>query len=389
MPVDHAWIPGHDADSLMAKQLYRDRVLAPSLDTHVVDLKTVKLLTDLYTELEFTSSVVKPIGDLLLISHGNDSGWMSLDLDSAAATTTSFQELKKILDPANVHRKTALRIPPTLYTTSAGTVGPTRVLLGGCRVGGAPKFVDALKDVLGGVLPIVAPKHFHMFSPRIRRLSKKKFLLLGTYEFLCYAFGAISTTPLGRTDLKKALHDNPKNVTIDGHPVPDASWEGWLPKTLPRGMGKFAMPVTVPLGRKIEKQTTISPGQFRHQPGKYTVRFPNPTAAQRTQAGLKAGLAAHATMQPAWGFPEYEQYGHDTFDEFFASFTWTRPKKNLDPQVWTGLRHEYLVLVPITSIVPADKGKLLYNFFPPRTGSTLTAIKELDETDPRLFYRTP
>jgi hypothetical protein len=171
--------------------------------------------------------------------------------------------------------------------------------------------------------------------------------------------------------------------------VPDATWDRWLPKTLPRGMGKFDMPVTVPLGRKIEKQTTISPGQFRHQPGKYTVRFPTPTATQRTLAGLKAGLAAHSTMQPAWGFPEYEQYGHDTFDEFFASFTWTRPKKDLDPQVWTGLRHEYLVLVPITSIVPADKGKLLYNFFPPRTGSTLTAIKELDETDPKLFYRTP
>jgi hypothetical protein len=387
--LDHAWIPGGDRDSRMAKQLCKDRVLAPSLDTHVVDLKTVKLLTDLYTELEFTSSVAKPIGDLLLISHGNDSGWMSLDLDSAAATTTSFQELKKILDPANVHRKTALRIPPTLYTTAASTVGPTRILLGGCRVGGAPKFVDALKDVLGGVVPIVAPKHFHMFSARIRRLSKTTFLLLGTYEFLCYAFGAVSTTPLGRSDLEKALHDNPKNVTIDGNTVPEATFDGWLPKVLPRGLGKFDMPVTVPLGRKIDKQTTLSPGQFRHQAGKYTVRFKNPIPAVRTKAGLKAELAARDTMQPAWGFPEYEQYGHDSFDEFFASFDWTRPKKDLNPQVWTGLRHEYLVLVPITSMVPADKGKLFYNFFPPRTGSTLSAIKELDETDSRLFYRTP
>jgi hypothetical protein len=373
----------------MAKQLCKDRVLAPSLDTHVVDLKTVKLLTDLYTELEFTSSVAKPIGDLLLISHGNDTGWLSLDLDSAAATTTSFQELKKILDPANVHRKTALRIPPTLYTTAANAVGPTRVLLGGCRVGAAPKFVDALRSVLGGVVPIVAPKHFHMFSPRVRRLSKKKFLLLGTYEFLCYAFGAVSATALARKDLKKALHDNPKNVTIDGNPVPEATFDGWLPRVLPGGLGKFDMPVTVPLGRKIEKQTTISPGQFRHQTWKYTVHIPNPTTAQRTQAGLKIWLAGRDPMQPAWGFPEYEQYGHDSFDEFFDSFVWTRPKKNLNPQDWTGMRHEYLVLVPITSMLPADKGKLFYNFFPPRTGSTLSAIKELDETDSRLFYRTP
>jgi hypothetical protein len=46
------------------------------------------------------------------------------------------------------------------------------------------------------------------------------------------------------------------------------------------------------------------------------------------------------------------------------------------------------MLVPITSMVPADKGKLFYNFFPPRT-STMSAIKELDETDPAFYYRTP
>jgi hypothetical protein len=387
--MDHAWVPGGDDDSLMAKQLCRDRVLTPSLDTHLVDLKTVKLLTDLYTELEFTSTVVKPIGDLLLISHGSDTGWLNLDLDSAAGTTTSFQVLKTILDPANVHRKTALRIPPVLYQTAPNTPGPSRVLLGGCRVGSAPKFVDALKTVLGGVVPIVAPKHFHMFSPRIRRISKKQVLLLGTYEFLCYAFEVNSLKALDRDALKKALHDNPKNVTIDNVTPPPADWERWLPKPLPKGFGKFAMPVTVPLGRKIGTQVQLSPGQYRHQSTKFTVRLPNPTAAQRTIAGLKATMAAEQTQQTAWGFPVYEQYGHATFDEFFASFSWTKPKKNLDPEVWTGLRHEYLALVPITSVVPADNGKLLYNFFPKRGSTGLSAFTELDETDPKLFYRTP
>ena len=388
--MDHAWIPGGDPDSLMAKQLCSDRVLAPSLDTHVVNAKTIKLLTDVYSELEFTGSIVKPIGDLLLISHGNDSGWMSLDLDSAAGKSTTYAELKTILDPANVHRKTALRIPPTLYTPSGGTPGPTRVLLGGCRVGKAPKFVDALKDVLGGVVPIVAPKHFHMFSPLIRRQKRPpKAIFAGTYEFLCYAFEAISLTKLDRTGLIKALTDNPKNVTIDTHAVAPANWDTWLPKPLPGKVGKYAMPVTVPLGRTVDKQTQLSPGELRYQFGTYTVRLGNPTAAQRTEAGLKATLSQRDSQQPAWGFPEYEQYGHESFDEFFASFVWSKPKKVADPVVWTGLRHEYILLVPITSMLPADNGKLLYNFFPPRAGSTLSAIKELDETDPALYYRTP
>jgi hypothetical protein len=389
--MDHAWIPGGDPPSLMAKQLCSDRVLAAiSLDTHVVTSSAVKLLTDLYPELEFTSTVAKPIGDLLLISHGNDTGWMSLDLDSAAGTTTTYAELKTILDPANVHRKTALRIPPTLYTPTGGTPGPTRVLLGGCRVGKAPKFVDALKDVLGGVVPIVAPRHFHMYSPLIRRQkTPRKNIFMGTYEFLCYAFEATSLTPLDQDGLLKAMHDNPKNLTIDGNAIPPATWKTWLGKNFHAARGTFDMPVKVPLGRKIATQTTLSPGQLRHVPGTYTVRLKNPTADQRTLAGLKTTLSQYPAMQPAWGFPEYEQYGHDTFDQFFKSFTWTASGPKTNPVVWIGSREDYLMLVPVTSMLPADKGKLFYNFFPPRGSTTLSAFKELDETDSRLYYRTP
>jgi hypothetical protein len=94
-------------------------------------------------------------------------------------------------------------------------------------------------------------------------------------------------------------------------------------------------------------------------------------------------------MLPAWGFPEYEQYGHDTFDQFFKSFTWTASGPKTNPVVWVGSREDYLMLVPVTSMLPADKGKLFYNFFPPRGSTTLSAFKELDETDSRLYYRTP
>lgn len=390
--MDHAWIAGGDPDSLRAQRMYQQRVLAAqSIDTNVFTAKQVKLLTDLYTELEFTSSIAKPIGDLLLVSHGNDSGWLTLDLDSAAGTSTDFAELHDILDPANVHRKTALRVPPTLYTTASNTVGPTRVILAGCRVGKAPKFVDAFKLVIGGALPVLAPKHYHMFVDLYEKdRSKGSTLYMGTYEVLCYAFEVNSLTPFKDPALLlKAFADNPKNVTIDGNRVPQATFTKWLGKNFHKGFGRFRMPVAVPLGRKIAHQTQLSPGEFRHNPETFKTHFDNPSPAQRTAAGLKASLSQSPMMQPAFGFPVWEQYGHTSFELFFNAFNWKLVDPKSDPARWIATRHEYLMLVPITSMVPADKGKLFYNFFPPRAGSTLSAIKELDETDPALYYLTP
>jgi hypothetical protein len=390
--VDHAWIAGGDPDSLRAQRMYQQRVLAAqSIDTNVFTAKQVKLLTELYTELEFTGSIAKPIGDLLLISHGNDSGWMSLDLDAAASTSTTYAELHDILDPANVHRKTALRVPPTLYSTAPNTVGPTRVVLGGCRVGKAPKFVDAFQQVIGGVLPVLAPRHYHMFVDLIETdKAKRSSLYMGTYELLCYAFEANSIEPFrDAAALLKAFADNPKNVTIDGNRVPQATFEKWLGRNFHRARGTFAMPVKVPLGRTVAHQTELAPGQLRHLPGTFTTHFDNPSPDKRTLAGLETALSNHATMQPAFGFPVWEQYGHTSFDLFFKAFKWKLADLKSDPAVWNATREEYLMLVPITSMLAADKGKLLYNFFPPRAGSTLSAIKELDETDPALYYRTP
>ena len=40
----------------------------------------------------------------------------------------------------------------------------TRIVLAGCRVGNAPKFIDAFKQVLGGKVPVVASKFLHEFD---------------------------------------------------------------------------------------------------------------------------------------------------------------------------------------------------------------------------------
>ena len=68
-----AWVPGSDTDSLLAKQLYKDRVALP-LDTTVVDDPFLTWVKDLILRVKNSTTIAKPIGDLHLISHGDDSG---------------------------------------------------------------------------------------------------------------------------------------------------------------------------------------------------------------------------------------------------------------------------------------------------------------------------
>ena len=170
------------------------------------------------------------------------------------------------------------------------------MILGGCRVGKAPKFVDAFKLVIGGALPVLAPKHYHMFVDLYEKdRSKGSTLYMGTYEVLCYAFEVNSLTPFqGPGTLLKALADNPKNVTIDGNRVLPASLQR-------RGSGRTSMGSRqVPdAGRRCHSagrspiETQLAPGEFRHRKGRDlqdALRQSQPRATSPL-AGLKQALS--------------------------------------------------------------------------------------------------
>jgi hypothetical protein len=391
--MDLAWVPGGDPASLLAKELYADRVnAATSLDTRLVSVKS-KQLVDVIVDVDTDSTIAKPLADLILVSHGNDTGWLKIDLDPAADTSVTYQVLYEILNAANPARRTALRLPSSLYTPASGSTMSTRVVLAGCRVGGAPKFVDAFKQVLGGRVPVVASKFLHEFSPTIRRFkTRKPDQLLGTFEFLSYGFTANALTSLNQAQLVKALKDNPKNVFKDGTThVPDARWPTWLKKVPLGTWGEFPIRLSVPLGQKVADRKQLAPAKLRHLPTRYIVHLPNPSAADRTQAGLKTKMQADPTCQTTYPFPIWEQYGNASFDEMFASFTWAPEDgkdKNGTPQVtWTGTRHEYTVMIPVTE--PQDGGNLIFDFFPPRGTTEFPAVVGINDTDPNLFYRTP
>lgn len=389
--MDYAFAPGTDVDVKMLQQLLRDRTDGGTLDTTLI--KGLTTVADFIARVDTTAT--KPTGDLLLGSHGNDTGWMEIDLDAAAGTEVSYQVVKDAND--DVSRRIRLRIPPDFYT-QAGTQLPVKLLIRGCRVGQAPKFIDALKVLFGGQVPVVAPRHFLGVRTIVKTRGKKFVGHIGSFEYFRYSNEIVSKTELNRAQLLAAYRGKSfpqyNATTAAPNPIPDL-WDTWLPKDKKPKTGKQPIDYTVSLGRTIDKFSILSKmGEFRHLTPKSTYRIANPPAAVKTLAGFKQALSSRPEFQAGWGptgFPVHEQWGHKTFDEYFDSFTWTpSKKKNADPFVWMGKRHEYNVLLPVVQppMTGGETDRLLYNYFPLR-GSGGTAFLELPEGHIGLFYTTP
>jgi len=354
----------------------------------------VKTVADFLKDLDLLTASPKPVNDILITSHANDRGWLEIGLDGKAVHVKFKVLMDAVNDPA---RRMRLRIDPSLYKNADGSMPAraTRILMRGCRIGEAPKFVDALKVTLGGAVQIVAPRFFHVLQPwdHITVIRKKKIAnYMGVYEFLGTNFKVSSPTALKAAKVIEEMKKIGKK--LDGTDVDD-HWTDWVPTSLPKKQG---LTVNVPLGRTIDDVKVLpAKGEFRADVTTYPFTINNAQAADKTLAGLKAQLAAQPDFQPGWGspnftaYPMYEQYGYADVDEFFAGFTWTPPKKRgSDPFIWTGTRFDYTVILPVTN--PAT-GNLIYNFFPPRGSTTLSTVFELDDTTsplfPKLFYVTP
>lgn len=395
----------------MLQQLLRDRTdtAPPPFDTKLIDVAGVTTVVDFIRHVDTTETL--PATDIILGSHGNDTGWLEIDIDAVAPRAVSYKVLKEAWE--DTARRNRFRIPADMYTKPDGSLVPVRVLVKGCRVGQAPKFVDGLKMLFGGKLPVIAPRHFYAVRPLTKTHHKNKkdpgtTIPLGQLEHLMYSNELVSKTALSRPALLAAYRGKGFQqfdaTSANPSPIPDR-WDKWLPG--PKDIGKATVPIKkymVSLGRKIDALETVSAmAEYRHRRFAFPVPISNPPASVKTLAGLKAALSQRPEYQANWGptgFPLHEQLGPanldgspTTFDQFFDSFTWTPPDKkhqNDDPFVWTGVRHEYNVLIPVVEPPLTGKAtdKLIYNYFPPRSTGGTTII-ELLESKAGLFYVSP
>ena len=242
--MDYGFAPGvSDYDAYMRTFIsYRTA-------TTLVRPKRVTTVAGFFRHLDAApaANVPRPIGDMLIASHGNDLGWMKIDLVGGGAKQTDYDEVMRVLSAPAVAAR--LVVPPALYTKPDGTNAAVTVLIRGCRIGQSEPFMRRLMELFGGVLPVSAPKHLHM----VYVLSSH-----GAFEYLSYGFQVGGPQPMNDRAQLLAAFRGAAFSYVGGNPVPDARWDDWIPAGgFGRKKQRFDFPVA--LGQNITSTDPARP----------------------------------------------------------------------------------------------------------------------------------
>lgn len=367
--MDYAFAPGgsgYDADM--------QRLLGLRPGTKLVTPKQTgqPTIAAFLNYLANTASIAKPVGDLVIASHGDDAGWMKIGLDDPARASADYEEVQRV-DGAKT-----INVPSALINTAPGAPAMT-IHIRGCRIGQAGPFMTLLKHAFGGQATLTAPLFFHQLRTETA---------VGSFEYLGYSFGFPSKTELAtRDDVIQAFKDLKLSFQDGTTKVPDEKWDKeWIPPGV--GEAHQKREVFANLGQtigKLGKRLSVNQ-EFRHdvEPTEFDIDHqptdPGTDAARLTL--LKTSLPTDARYKSTHPYPVYKRLGYANGNDFVDGYAW---KFVHDPSAQTmtctGQRHYYTVIVPVTDLTT---GALLYNFYP-NAGSSLTAVTNLPDTNPQLF----
>ena len=383
--MDFGFSPGPPRDSHLADLRTMFSLRA---NTTLIAKSTVTSVRGFIQHLNGTGTITKPVGDLLLGTHANDEGQLSIPMFPGQSDWTKFETLEKTISDSTK----SVAIPDPLIGFTAGDPTTHAVHLKGCNVGLAQPLLVKLKEALSGNVSVTAPKFFHGATSEPQ----------GSFEYMGYQF-ALSRTELflkpgTRTpDRPKALaeFDAKQFQLINNKVVPTADWDKLIP---PNPNTEKREQVTSQLGQSFGKRTTIrTPRQYRVKPinfGPWTVSYPNaaavPTSKTQQLQDLENSLQTDARFQSSHPYPQYEREGFANTSAFVAGYSWDCPKRGAT-LVCTGTRFLFVFVLAVTdpATVPATgifaDGNLIFNFYP-ASGSSLSAITTaLQVTDPTYF----
>lgn len=426
-PPDYGFAPGrteYDVDGSL--------LLSRIPNTVVIDLRGRRGIRDVKSfinHLSRSAGITKPVKDLIILTHGNSSGYMQIDLNKGGRSNTTYEDLvDAVTNPSN-----SVQIPDSLHCPAGQPcTDPVRfnVHIRGCRIGKAQPFVEKLKEAFSSPQSITAPKHFHgagFSGPRqpVRNAY--------SYEFLAYSFELYRVHVPGRTFrqlqgippenrqllsrdevLSAFVNHNPHFKFIDGVDVPELppvgdpdlpSWQDLIPPNLrisinsSTGERRFVRWFDLGLNisnvqgrndRRMEIGTW-----FRHTVGQwpydslYIYTIPTNTNPGNTTNMLSIfhdSVSKDPTFQPSdplpppdpplppHPFPQYIRHGYNTAGDFLDGYSWVCewrqiniPRRGDRGIVCTGTRHVYTVLLPI---VDRTTKSLYFNLFPAVPGPT-------------------
>ncbi len=376
--MDYAFAPGRTRYDNIMHQLFQRRP-----NTTLINQRRVTRVDQFLDHLNTAASIGLPVGDFVISSHGNDAGYMQLQLADIhlagrrrAETVTTFEVLEEAVNTGIISIPNSLTNPRPVAGVPAG------FHIRGCKIGQAEPFVRKLKEALGGQVTVTAPMHFH----QNRNLPR-----MGVLEHLGYDFAVKRNTAFANKAELVAAFQAANLTFFENTAVPNDSWNDWIPGNIRRA--RTAKRFTVNLGTPIQRNATHQitnvrvDGQYRHDQESFTYTIPYSSGAPGTTHAerltvLTTSLNAHAAFSSGHEFPMYQRYEttsvSDFLDDFTWTFSWSRRTRIL---TCVGRRHRYTMIVPVTD--PATNN-LCLNFFP-NAGNPTPVIRLLPENDSRFF----
>ena len=377
--MDYGFAPGGTGYDRLARLLLKRKP-----NTVVVHQQGIRDVEAFIDHLNTDVNITKPLGDILIVSHGNASGWMAIDLDSSSVDpdgTPAKRTTYEVLEQSVAVNPHTVEIPAALHDSQPDPV-PFDVHIRGCRIGQARPFVEKLKEAFVRASSVTAPRHFH-FAGGIGS-SRKRLTKYGSYEYLSYAFELSRRSKLkSRTQAVNAFHAQGFTF-IDGSAIPKARWKRWIQKKLKRRTRRRWVKLGQNVGRNHRRL------RLQHEFRKRTERILFPIAGVTEDPGNRAerelffqnfisGLSAFQESHP---FPIYAREGFSSLNDFIDGHRWGYKWWKKKELRCVGTRRVYTVIVPIVD--PATQ-HLLFNLFPANAASGLNLVTNLPHTDDRLF----
>jgi hypothetical protein len=331
-------------------------------------------LESLVRHLNHLDPADKPIGDVFIASHGNDTGWLQIRV-------ASFLPLGNVdYETLLAHRHRLGLATDTTTPAGGGNPGST-VRFRACRIGHAEPFMQLLTAAFGAHVRVTAAKHFFMYGTVTENGQE------GVFEYLAidHRLPRPDDRRLATRAAAVAAFRAGGFHYYNGDAVENAKWGEWIPHrkggALPAHKSTRRLRVRLAAGERAFNLNTEFRVEREVAPDAVPVTgaVPADQPARRTLA--RSHLATLAGYLPG-DFPVYERHGFADLPAFVDAHAWQEQQVS-GQSALVGHRVDYSVIVPI---VGRPGEGLLHNLVPTSQTGPLTARTGLDESDTQLFW---
>jgi len=379
--MDFAFAPGTTGYDSIMRTMFTNRA-----STTLVKATGVNSIKDFFNHL--STHVSPPLTNILIGTHGNESGWMNVQLDPAFDAHTTYEALEKAFDPSTRSCQLVDNIiNPRPVDSNNQPIDPF-VFIRGCRIGVMSPFIQKFKDVINGLsttdVGVGAPLFFH----EVYKMTQ------GVFEFFNYDFHIYSKTAAANKAALVALFDAANMVDTYGNNITTAQWNQWIPTRITRDVDPL---VSVNLTNSpITNFPSLKAGFYRYRFQTIISSFhvdPSWGALSTTDAAIATflkqqfnDLAANPgtnpfalQLQSSHPFPLYTRYEYSSIDDMVDGLKWI---VNTRSRVYVGKRYEYSACPPV--INDNANNELIYNFYAAPTGGA-TSSRMFDDNDSSYF----